>query len=755
VARIHERAVTFYERQDGVIARAEEIYHRLSLKQEAGTVDARWMEGVEPYLSGALDELGPRECAYLAARLKRELPPEVLAQAKLEDWERSVERRVLEFMALGHFDRVLVELHARQDRTPGSRLYLLEAESLARTMRWEEARSAAARGLDSIAEGGDVLLQCDLHLLRAQAGLHLGALKDAHEDLQEVEALLRYRIDQGRASDSRLRRLATALLLRLELARRDVPSQASEIEELREQMRATVGHMSDAELSSDPELLRRAALEARAEDRHFLSRMVKLGAPKLPGFATLRALARALAMWDAAVSTERGESPGMLARSLGYSVDKRLFNTWEALLLQRGTLRAVEVVPPLLQEHHPTGDVVEQLLELFRAASEETRGARSILSLRQESSGRRTRQDSAPLLDEKMKGPPSLESGAPAVRLTNSQLQELHHAFVNSFDQDSLAQMVRSRLGKSLATISLAGPLEETVFRLIQVAESQGWLLELLTAARESRPGNAKLQALSGSLGLTPSVPQNLERLWSPGAAILDVSTWGARLGETAAQVCRVELGRGAYGTGFLVGPDTLLTAAHLVQGWLGNHTRPDEVLFRFDFTLSPDGETLSAGTIYRLAEQDWLLAWSSALDYVLLRLAGAPGVEPVGGDRAEAFAPRRGWIDVADRSLELVRGSQLFIVQHSEGRPLSLSVGDVLGVNADGTRIRYSNSTGIGSSGAPCFSAGWNLVALHVAATMDSSGEKLYNEGIALPAIRRHLAENGKLHLLGESGLP
>jgi hypothetical protein len=69
VAAIEEAAVAFYAQQSDTTARAEEIYHRLSLDHDPATIDGRWIAGVEPYLYYAIDELRPRARRYLAQRL--------------------------------------------------------------------------------------------------------------------------------------------------------------------------------------------------------------------------------------------------------------------------------------------------------------------------------------------------------------------------------------------------------------------------------------------------------------------------------------------------------------------------------------------------------------------------------------------------------------------------------------------------------------------------------------------------------------
>jgi hypothetical protein len=68
VVQIHQNAVAYFQAQSGLIARAEEIYHRLSLDQRASEIDARWIPGVEQYLRSAIEEVGPRAQRYLSSR---------------------------------------------------------------------------------------------------------------------------------------------------------------------------------------------------------------------------------------------------------------------------------------------------------------------------------------------------------------------------------------------------------------------------------------------------------------------------------------------------------------------------------------------------------------------------------------------------------------------------------------------------------------------------------------------------------------
>jgi hypothetical protein len=103
-----------------------------------------------------------------------------------------------------------------------------------------------------------------------------------------------------------------------------------------------------------------------------------------------------------------------------------------------------------------------------------------------------------------------------------------------------------------------------------------------------------------------------------------------------------------------------------------------------------------------------------------------------------------------------------LFILQHPDGRPLELAI-DTNAVTAlvpaqgSATRVRYRTNTEPGSSGSPCFSADWTLIALHHSG--DPKYEKFgakpeYNEGIPIAAIRTLLTNRGLASQLGKREL-
>ncbi len=358
----------------------------------------------------------------------------------------------------------------------------------------------------------------------------------------------------------------------------------------------------------------------------------------------------------------------------------------------------------------------------------------------------------------------------PSLDLRGPDIEALSQALRKAFPIQRLRELFAFRLDKRLEDYSLGGDYKEVIFDVIMAAEAEGWTAELVVVARQSNPGNAALQACAERVHLGASTP-TLERIVKADNPFLDVERFRTRLGRIETQVCRIEIPtpRGtAYGTGFLVAPDVLVTNHHVMDVVIGGQVRPEAALFRFDYKrLSND--VVTEGVVFRLAPDDWLVDASppspvdaerepksgvpnpDELDYAIVRLTDAPGSHPA-GDRADPSAPARGWIDCS-RSMPATPQSPLLIMQHPSAAPLKLALDmrAVVGQNANGTRLTYNVNTEGGSSGAPCFDANWDLVALHHSGdpNFDPGHQATYNEGIPIGAILQLLEARGKRAVL------
>lgn len=81
--------------------------------------------------------------------------------------------------------------------------------------------------------------------------------------------------------------------------------------------------------------------------------------------------------------------------------------------------------------------------------------------------------------------------------LSGEQRRKLQYALIDAFPTpSSLEQMLSFSLNKNLYAIAGSSNLKGIVFNLIITAEAEGWLQDLVRAARESNPGNPRLLAL-------------------------------------------------------------------------------------------------------------------------------------------------------------------------------------------------------------------------------------------------------------------
>ncbi len=81
---------------------------------------------------------------------------------------------------------------------------------------------------------------------------------------------------------------------------------------------------------------------------------------------------------------------------------------------------------------------------------------------------------------------------------SRQQLKQLQIALINAFPSKSLLErLLYFELEKNLNEITRDSDLQDIVFNLIQTAEAQGWLLDLVRAAHKENPRNLQLKAIA------------------------------------------------------------------------------------------------------------------------------------------------------------------------------------------------------------------------------------------------------------------
>jgi len=366
--------------------------------------------------------------------------------------------------------------------------------------------------------------------------------------------------------------------------------------------------------------------------------------------------------------------------------------------------------------------------------------------------------------------------------LTGQQIGQLRDAIMDAFTLNALDQLLTTRLNENLARFAPGAGIDYQAFMIARTADQEGWvdtLVSAMVAERPKRPSVLKIayefrigiDIYNTSVGSQVSGPAlqalvNTDPLLNPASLILGIT-------QAKRCVARIEIQKGngaAYATGFLVGPDLLLSNFHVFKPVVENPALAAHVRCLFDYEVSPGGKTINPGVEIGLSNNNPVLAYSrytdcesstacdlsninavqwpeDQLDYALVRLEREIGKEAFGINYQNAVgAEQRGWVRQQPPAPVLDPGGHMFIIQHPDRMPVKIGLGlsKVMGCDTNGMRVRYGINTMKGSSGSPCFDEKFNWSALHNLG--DPSWNPQYNQGIPAARVIKDLADKGIL---------
>jgi hypothetical protein len=340
---------------------------------------------------------------------------------------------------------------------------------------------------------------------------------------------------------------------------------------------------------------------------------------------------------------------------------------------------------------------------------------------------------------------------------------KLEDALVQAFAIASFSRMLRHQLGIVLEReVNTQQGFKYVVGDLVQVAAREQWRDDLVRGALADNPKHPLLWQAAAVLHVSPAQPVS-----TPAGPIAAADLGGGRLEKMARergisvshrdymeklsaigrQMCSIEVPEGnPFGTGWLVGPDLVLTNYHVVQEIRENKVAASDVTCRFDYAVQ--GAT---GVPCGLAPR-WLEDWSpnaladiradapeptaDEVDYALVRLA-----RPMGDEKA-ADGAARGWVHVNAAPPVVIADDLLMVPQFPGGQGLSLSFGKALAYNNAATRLRYDANTEQGASGSPCVTMKLEPFGLHHAS---GPGRSLrYNQCVPLRLVIQRLTRQG-----------
>jgi hypothetical protein len=218
--------------------------------------------------------------------------------------------------------------------------------------------------------------------------------------------------------------------------------------------------------------------------------------------------------------------------------------------------------------------------------------------------------------------------------MSGSEMQQLQKILLETFDEDELRQLLKFRLDLDLDTATARGSWSGRTFDLLRYLQRNGRVSELVMAVAQERPKRADAQELAGKYAVRPAVEMQvagavhtdvpvrdagLAKTLREELGFIDAALWSATFGLMQGRVCRVEINgpKIEMGTGFLVGPEALLTARHVFD----RQHPATRVQFRFDYRSTAGG-----GTTVGLYKPEIAAPYSSR---AWLRRNGRPGRPP------------------------------------------------------------------------------------------------------------------------------
>lgn len=229
-----------------------------------------------------------------------------------------------------------------------------------------------------------------------------------------------------------------------------------------------------------------------------------------------------------------------------------------------------------------------------------------------------------------------------------------------------------------------------------------------------------------------PAEQVELQSFGRPEPDLLDVGFLMHAI-KRSASVCRVEIPEGKpEGTGFLIAPTLLLTNYHVLDGKAGLDIveRARAAVLRFGNVLAENGEEAKGQTFRVAGEPVVVSSPTKELDYALLRVEDRIR-------KSEGIEPAPYTLDIP------FKGMAINILQHAGGKALKLALSDngVDRVFEERGIVQYSTRAIGGSSGSPCFTDNWEVIALHHAGQMRAFGQ--IREGIILKSIYQEIKQH------------
>jgi hypothetical protein len=221
--RIHDNAVSYYQRRNDPASKAEVVYHRLARGDEVQSVAELLEPDLLSHLAGSLSELSPGAHIFLANHYRLPVPEAIRKDADLVEWEKAMAnliRKAFESGSMTALKACSLQLEQRSDRSPSQELSLVEAELLERLDRVDEALATAEVAIGLARQQKDANAEYEMHLLCVWILERSGQWSKARRMLKRAHKLARQNNMFEQALDTALELFVGARRIRPYPARR-------------------------------------------------------------------------------------------------------------------------------------------------------------------------------------------------------------------------------------------------------------------------------------------------------------------------------------------------------------------------------------------------------------------------------------------------------------------------------------------------------------------------------------------------------
>jgi hypothetical protein len=220
--------------------------------------------------------------------------------------------------------------------------------------------------------------------------------------------------------------------------------------------------------------------------------------------------------------------------------------------------------------------------------------------------------------------------------------------------------------------------------------------------------------------------------------AIIEAS-FHRRLDSLLGRICRIHRGVGAYGSGFLVGPNLIMTAKHVADSLVAKPWPGDRIYVSFP---APSFESSRALVSFEI-EAFSPIASCPDLDYAVIRIPVNVGLMKFSQSSA------RGWFQICNVAFQELEGRSLVVlhwpsrgtaprIPGTESTTAAWSAGQVVEFDHKQSRGLHNAATEKGSSGGIC------LVGLDCKPLYVHTGTKEgLNIATSLKSVSDHIRKN------------